>query len=85
MHPLLQMGQHQALPVPVQVVLAASGLKLETASPLSRFHKQMDLRIVAKGLKMPHTFHCSANCLLIYDVSCAEFNLYAETLFNQAL
>ena len=82
---LFQVGQHQALPVPVQVILAASCLKLESASPLSRFHKKMDLRIMAKGLKMTHTLHGASDCLFIHDVSCAKFNLYAETLFNQAL
>ena len=49
---LLQMGQNQPLPVPVQLVLAAQRTKSQPAPRLARLQKQLYFRVMAKGLEV---------------------------------
>ena len=62
---LLQICHNQSLPVSVQCVLTAGGIQYDSAAGRKRREKQMNLRVVAKGLKMSYTFDRSYNGFLV--------------------
>ena len=66
---LRQVGEDQPLPVPVQLVLGAGGVKAQAAARLPRLQQQMDLGVVAQGLKVAHPLHRLQNSLLIEDAA----------------
>ena len=59
------MGQHEALPVFVQLFLPAVGGKLHPAAPGQRFELQMHLGIVAQRLIMAYALDGLGNGFLI--------------------
>ena len=54
---LCQVGQHQPLPAPLQLILRAGGGKHQAAAPLPRLQQQVDLRVMAQGLKVADALH----------------------------
>ena len=80
----LQMRQNQPLPVPIQLIFTAVRSDGQPAPGFSRLHQQMYLRIMTKGLKMSHPFHCIGDGLFIHDIPRSKLNGHAETFLNQA-
>ena len=79
-----QMGQDQALPVPVQAVLAAFGGADQAASPGKRFQDQVDLGVVAQRLKVSDALHRLRDGLLVEHPSPIDFHRQLIALQNQA-
>ena len=77
-----QMGQNQALPVPIQHIFAAVRCKLEARSPLSRLQQKVYFRIMPKRFIMPHAFHRLLNCLFIDNLPFSELHRHFVPLFN---
>ena len=74
------MGQHQPLPAALQLVLRAGGGEHQAAAPLPRLQQQVDLRIVAQGLKVADALHRGGDGLPVADGAGAEGHLQAEPL-----
>ena len=83
-HLFLKMGQYQALPVDVQVVLAAVCRKVKPRSALGWFKQQMNLGVVPKRFVMPNTLHRSFNGFLVCNAALVESDIKPETLFYQS-
>ena len=81
--PLLQVGEDQPLPVPIQIILADRRRKLQAAAPLSRLQKQMDLRVVPEGLIMSHPLHGIPYGFLVHNISRVKGHLRPEPLPDQ--
>ena len=75
----LQMCQDQSLPVFIQHIFAAVGIKDESGSRLTRFHQKMDFRVVAQRFEMPDALNDLSDRFLIYNISFAKFDLHAES------
>ena len=84
MAPLLQMGENQPLPVPVQHILTAAAFKCQAAARRSRLQQKMYLRVMPQGLEMSHAFHGVRNRFLIYNTSRPEIHREAKPLLHQA-
>ena len=82
-HLFLKMGQYQALPVDVQVVLAAVCRKVKPCSALGWFKQQMNLGVVPKRFVMTNTLHRSLNGFLVRNAALVEYDIKPETLFYQ--
>ena len=80
-----QMRKDQPLPVPIQKILTAVGIKLNTASPLQRLQKQMHLRIVTQRFKMSDAFHRTCDRLFIDNAALTKRNVLLKPLFDQTL
>ena len=80
---LLQVGEDQSLPVFIQHILAAGGVKDKPASRFSRLQQQMHLRIMAQRFKMSDALHWFFNGFLVYNVSGSEFHRHLEALLDQ--
>ena len=74
-----QMGEDQALPVPIQLVFTCRCKKLQSASSLPRFQKKMHFRIMTQWFKMAYAFHRCGNGFFIYNISGSEFHSYMKT------
>ena len=55
--PFHEMGEHQPLPVPVQLILTAVGITDKSASGLSRLQKKMYLCIMTQRLLMSDSLY----------------------------
>ena len=76
----LQMCQDQPLPVPIQHIFAAVGIKDESGSRLTPVPlKKMDFRVVAQRFEMPDALNDLSDRFLIYNISFAKFDLHAES------
>ena len=73
-----QMGEDQALPVPIQLVFTCRCKKLQSASSLPRFQKKMHFRIMTQWFKMSYAFHRCGNGFFIYNISGSEFHCHME-------
>ena len=63
-----QVGEDEPLPVPVQQVLAAAGCQTDqTAAPGQGLQEEMDLGVVAQGLKVAHPLHRGGDGLLVHE------------------
>ena len=62
---LRQVGEDEPLPVQVQQVLAAPAVKDQPAALGQRLQEQMDLGVVAQGLKVANALHRGGDGLLI--------------------
>ena len=82
---LRQMGQDQPLPTALQLVLRAGRPELQAAAPLPGLQQQMDLCIVAQGLKVADALYWGGDGLPITDGAGAEGHLQAEPLPDHAL
>ena len=65
--------------------VSACSKKLQSASRLSRFQKQVYFCIMTQRFKMTYTFYRLCDCFFIYDISCAKLYCYVETLPDQML
>ena len=83
--PLLQMGQHQPLPVAVQLIRAHCRFKLQTASSWQGLQQQMDFCIMAQRLIMPYALYRGGNGLLIQNLSLTEPDLNPQSVPDQIL
>ena len=75
---LRQMGQDQPLPTALQLVLRAGRPELQAAAPLPRLQQQMDLCIVAQGLKVADALYWGGDGLPITDGAGAEGHLQLD-------
>ena len=73
------MCQDQSLPVFIQHIFAAAGIKDESGSRLTRFHQKMDFRVVAQRFEMTDALNDLSDRFLIYNISFAKFDLHAES------
>ena len=80
----LQVSQDQPLPAAVQHILAASGIKDQSAASLPRFHEKMHLRIVAQRLKMSHSFYSPGDGLLVHNISRSKLHIHPKSLADHA-
>ena len=62
-----------------QIILAAHGMNRNTASRFCRLQKQMNFRIVAKGLKVTYAFHRLCNGFFVYNTSLSKNHRYAKS------
>ena len=62
-----QVGEDEPLPVPVQQVLAAPAVKDQTAALGQGLQEEMDLGVVAQGLKVAHPLHRGGDGLLVQN------------------
>ena len=83
MLPLLQVGQDEPLPVDVQHIPAAGRVKFQAAPPLPRLQQEVDLRIVAQGLKVAHPFHSVLYGLLVHDAPLVKGDRRSKPLLYQ--
>ena len=81
--PFLQMGQHEPLPVPVQIVFADSRGKLQPAARITRLQDQVHLRVMPERLEMTYAFHPVDDRLLVDDTALLKSNLHAKPLPDQ--
>ena len=81
---LFQISQNQPLPVAGQQVFRQGAVVHDAAASLPRFQNQVHLGVVAKGLKMAHSFHRIQNGLLIDQASGTEFHGVSVSLFNHS-
>ena len=82
MGPLRQMGQHQALPVALQLILGAGCGKHQSAAPFPGLHEKMDLGVVAQGFKMSDSLHRGCNGLPVDDAALSEGSLQAKPVLQ---
>ena len=75
---LHQMGQHQALPVPVQHIQRALRCALHAAALGQRFNAQMHFGIVAQRLKVPDAQNRRGNRLFVNDASLVKGHPHPE-------
>ena len=80
-----QVGENQPLPVPIQHLLPAVGVKLHPAAPGQRFQLQMHFGVVAEGLVMAHALHRLGDGFLIQYTALAELHRKVKPPFQQAL
>ena len=80
-----QMRQHQALPVPVQDVLAAVRRILHARTAFTRLQEKVHLRIMPQGFEMPHPFNGIVDGLFIYDIPASKSDQNAEPVFHHFL
>ena len=85
MGPLLQVGEDEPLPVPVQQVLRAVGVEDQALALFQGFQEQVDLGIVAEGLKVANTLHGVSDGLLVQDAALIHLYLHVEPFGNEAL
>ena len=69
MLPLLEMCQHETLPVDGQRIRRTAGSELKTAAARERLQQQMYLRIVTKRLEMADTLDRCCDRFLIQDTT----------------
>ena len=81
---LLQMGQNQSLPVPIQHVLTAVRFQHQPAASLQRLHQKMDLRIMAKRFKMSHALHSLLDRFFINNFARSKTDFYAKPVQHLA-
>ena len=73
-----QVGQNQPLPVQIQIVRAAQGIKHKSASPLAGLQQQMYFCIVTQRLKVPHALNRSGDGFLVHHITRAKGYLQFE-------
>ena len=78
-----QMGQDQALPVPVQHIRRAGGIKAQAGAAFAGLQKQMHLRVMPERLIMPDTGDGGGDGFPIQDAAGTEGNLHTETVPHQ--
>ena len=79
-----QMREDQALPVPVEHVLAAGGVKRQARAALGRLEQQVHLGIVAQRLKMAHALDRRRDRLLIEDAAGIDLHVHVEPFADEA-
>ena len=82
---LLQMRQHQPLPVSFQIVLPTVHPELQTAALRQWLQQQVYFGIVAQRFVVPHALYRLGNGFLIGDLSGIELHLHAEPVGDQPL
>ena len=76
------MGQNQALPVPVQHILAAGRGKLKARPTLSRLQQKVYFRIMPQRFIVADSFHRLLNRFFIDDLSFSELYRHPVPFFN---
>ena len=79
-----QMREDQALPVPVEHVLAAGGVKRQPRAALGGLEQQVHLGIVAQRLEMSHALDRCRDRLLIQDTAGIDLHVHVEPLADEA-
>lgn len=79
-----QVREDQALPVAVEHVLAAGGVKRQARAALGRLEQQVHLGIVTQGLKMAHALDRRRDRLLIEDAAGIDLHVHVEPLADEA-
>ena len=79
-----EVGENKALPVSVQLVLTAHGVKHQPAPPRQRLQYQMHLRIVSERFEMSDPLHPVGNRLLVHYPARIKFNIGVKALFYNA-
>ena len=79
-----QMREDQALPVPVEHVLAAGGVKRQPRAALGGLEQQVHLGIVAQRLEMSHALDRRRDRLLIQDAAGIDLHVHIEPLTDEA-
>ena len=79
-----QMREDQALPVPVEHVLAAGGIKRQPRAALGGLEQQVHLGIVAQRLEMSHALDRCRDRLLIQDAAGIDLHVHIEPLADEA-
>ena len=83
--PLGQVGEDEPLPVPVQQVLAAPAVKDQTAALGQGLQEEMDLGVVAQGLKVAHPLHRGGDGLLVQNAPGVHLDRHVKAVGDQAL
>ena len=78
-----QMREDQALPVPVEHVLAAGGVKRQARAALGGLEQEVHLGIVAQRLKMAHALDRRRDRLLVEDAAGIDLHIHVEPLADE--